>query len=532
MISLPEVFTERMQKMLGEEYPAFLASYAQQRRYGLRLNTLKISPEAFLGITDFRLSEIPWIPAAWYYRKEDEAARHPFYYGGLYYLQEPSAMTPAAVLDIAPGDRVLDLCAAPGGKSTALGAKLKGRGVLVANDISASRCKALLKNLEVFGIANAVVTNASPERLSERFPEYFDAVLVDAPCSGEGMFRKDDTTITAWYPEKPHDCAVMQRQIVSQAVKMLRPGGKMLYSTCTFSLEENEQTVQFILDAFPEMQLCPVAMQEGFSGGIGSGMEKCVRLWPHKTGGEGHFLALFRKTGGLERADIRPEHTGSCENRRVIATAADLIAAFPGKLQERGTVKAAAMKKDKRYRRAKGDTRTSYVTEDGREMGSRRKKERYNTGESQSDVTAAEKLSAVGAFIERTALKLPEGRAVLQGDSVYLWPEEITPQMLAGITYLRCGLLIGQFVSGRFEPSQAMAMAADTGMAKNIIRLQEKDERLLHYLKGETIQVSDEELPEAGGWVLIAAGRYALGWGKLSGNVVKNKYLSGWRMKY
>lgn len=532
MTRLPEAFTDRMKKLLGEEYPDFLASYDQPRHHGLRLNTLKISPEEFMEKSDFHLSPISWIPAAWYYLKEDEAARHPFYYGGLYYLQEPSAMTPASLLEITPGDRVLDLCAAPGGKSTALGARLKGKGVLVANDISASRCKALLKNLEVFGVPNAVVTNAAPEKLSEHFPEYFDAVLVDAPCSGEGMFRKDEATIAAWYPEKPADCAKMQRQIVSQAVKMLRPGGKLLYSTCTFAVEEDEETVQFILENFPEMSLCPAAQREGFAGGIGGGqMDKCVRLWPHKTGGEGHFLALFKKEGGSDKAVAG---SGSEETAQVytIAGKQDLMAAFPGKLQERGTIRAAAAKKDKKAMRLKGDTRTSYVREDGREMGSRRKKERYGGGAVQAEATAAEKLSIVGEFLEKTSLKLPKGRVVLQGDSVYLWPEDITTQMLTGITYLRCGLLVGQFVSGRFEPSQAMAMAADTGSAENIIRLQPDDERLIHYLRGETIQIRDDELPHAGGWVLIAADNYALGWGKLSGNVVKNKYLPGWRARY
>lgn len=212
-------------------------------------------------------------------------------------------MTPASRLPVTPGDRVLDLCAAPGGKATELGVRLAGEGLLVANDISAPRMKGLLKNIEVFGIENAFLTNESPDRLSACFPEYFDKILVDAPCSGEGMFRKEPAVMEAWTPEKPEMCAKMQEKILPEAVGMLKPGGYLLYSTCTFAPVENEGSISKVLEAFPEMRLEQILPYEGFAPGVpawGNGdkaLERCVRIWPQNMPGEGHFLALLRKEG-------------------------------------------------------------------------------------------------------------------------------------------------------------------------------------------------------------------------------------------
>ena len=198
---------------------------------------------------------------------------------------------------------MLDLCAAPGGKATELGARLQGEGLLVANDISASRARALLYNLEVFGIDNAFVTNETPSALAGVFEGFFDKILVDAPCSGEGMFRKEEAVAKDWTPEKSEYFAGQQREIVCQAVKMLRPGGKLLYSTCTFAPCEDEQTISWVLEQFPEMHLIPLPRYEGFSGGCprwGDGREElklCVRIWPYRMHGEGHFLALLEKEG-------------------------------------------------------------------------------------------------------------------------------------------------------------------------------------------------------------------------------------------
>ncbi|MCQ4673090.1 RsmB/NOP family class I SAM-dependent RNA methyltransferase [Lactonifactor longoviformis] len=303
MNQLPDAFLSRMKEMLKDEYTAFEASYSLPRQYGLRVNTLKISPEEFQRISPFHLTPIPWIPNGFFYPEEDRPARHPYYYAGLYYLQEPSAMTPASRLEIQPGDRVLDLCAAPGGKATELGARLRGEGLLAANEISNSRAKALLKNIELFGIPNSFVLNEVPYRLAEVFPEYFNKILVDAPCSGEGMFRKDPAVAGTWTPERPKEFAKLQREILPAAAAMLSPGGLLLYSTCTFSPDENEGVISFLLESNPQLRLLQMEGYEGFSQGKpdwGNGnpeLQKCVRIWPHRMNGEGHFMALFQKEG-------------------------------------------------------------------------------------------------------------------------------------------------------------------------------------------------------------------------------------------
>ena len=302
-MQLPQDFLKRMEQMLGQEYGEFLRTYEEPRRFGLRVNTLKISVDDFVKLAPFHLTPIPWTDDGFYYEREDDPARHPFYFAGLYYLQEPSAMTPASVLPVVPGEYVLDLCAAPGGKATALAAKLQGEGLLVANDISASRARALLKNIEVFGVKNSFVTNAVPAKLAASFGEAFDKILVDAPCSGEGMFRKDIANAKAWSLDKVEACAKLQREITGQAVQMLRPGGLMLYSTCTFAVEENEGTILHLLKTHPEMELLEIPWQEGYTHGFTLAKEwpteKCIRIFPHKMGGEGHFMALLKKKGEL-----------------------------------------------------------------------------------------------------------------------------------------------------------------------------------------------------------------------------------------
>lgn len=305
-LELPEAFLERMKQLRGETYTDFLDSYLRPREYGLRVNTEKLGDKKLEDLVPFSLKRIPWVENGYFYREEDRPARHPYYAAGLYYLQEPSAMTPASRLPVTPGDRVLDLCAAPGGKATALGDALKGQGLLVANDISNSRAKALLRNLELMGITNVFVTNETPSALAENFSGYFDKILVDAPCSGEGMFRKDPAVIKSWNPGRPDEFAEMQKNITENAVKMLRPGGMLLYSTCTFAPQENEGTISWLLETCPCMELCTIEPYEGFSPGVpawGNGSEqlkKCVHIWPDKMNGEGHFLALLQKKEGEE----------------------------------------------------------------------------------------------------------------------------------------------------------------------------------------------------------------------------------------
>ena len=302
-MDFPVSFTEKMKAILGDEYEDFLKGYDRTRHYGLRVNRTKLTAEAFERMSLYDLTPVPWIDNAFEYEDSVSPAKHPYYFAGMYYLQEPSAMTPANLLPIEPGDRVLDLCAAPGGKATELGAKLNHTGLLVANDISNSRAKALLKNIELFGIPNVLVTSEPPEKLAGKFPGFFDKILIDAPCSGEGMFRKNPGMMKDWEIYGPKHYSDLQRSIVPHALRMLKPGGMLLYSTCTFSPEENEGTVKFMLDLDPDLEVLEIPNRyEGFAPGrpelIEGGTEdlkNCVRIWPHKMNGEGHFIALLHK---------------------------------------------------------------------------------------------------------------------------------------------------------------------------------------------------------------------------------------------
>ncbi len=318
MQKLPIQFEEEMQHLLGDEYEAFLASYDKKPNSGLRVNTKKIEPEEFCEKLPYALESVTWISNGFRYN-EETMSKDPYYYAGLYYLQEPSAMTPADRLNPQPGDFVLDLCAAPGGKATELGARLQGKGLLVANDISNSRAKALLKNLELMGIPNIYVTSEDPQKLLNHFPEFFDKILVDAPCSGEGMFRKEPKMISFWEQQGPEYYSAIQKELILQAADMLRPGGRMLYSTCTFSELENEGTIAWLLENRPQMKLIDMKPYEGFSNGR-NGLDKCVRIFPHKMDGEGHFLALLEKEG-----EAKPRTIGKMKSQKLPEEAEEFL---------------------------------------------------------------------------------------------------------------------------------------------------------------------------------------------------------------
>ncbi|MDY3917553.1 MAG: RsmB/NOP family class I SAM-dependent RNA methyltransferase [Candidatus Limivivens sp.] len=291
---LPAKFQDEMKHLLGEEYPAYEASFQEDRVCGLRVNQAKISVEDFRKLTPFHLTPVPWTENGFYYDPSEPVTKHPHYHAGLYYIQEPSAMVPASRLPVEKGERVLDLCAAPGGKSTELGARLCGTGILVSNDISRSRAVGLLKNLELFGIGNLLVTSEPPETLLKYFRGYFHKILVDAPCSGEGMFRRDPSMIRSWEERGPESYVPIQRQILREAAKLLMPGGELLYSTCTFDQRENEENLAWLMEECPDLQLVPAAFGPGFSEGLLPGT---IRIWPHKVKGEGHFAALLKKEG-------------------------------------------------------------------------------------------------------------------------------------------------------------------------------------------------------------------------------------------
>ncbi|GEB77147.1 tRNA/rRNA methyltransferase [Sporolactobacillus inulinus] len=304
MIALPESFMKKMTALMGEdEARTFFATYEQDRALGLRVNPLKIEPEQLRALSGFHLQPIPFCSNGFYYQEEDAPGKHPYHQAGLYYIQEPSAMFVADTLAPQPGERVLDLCAAPGGKSTQLAARMKNSGLLIANEPYPKRAKALSENIERMGITNAVVTNEMPERLADYFPGYFDKVLVDAPCSGEGMFRKDPEAATYWSPAHVAECAALQEHILEDAYVMLRTEGTLVYSTCTFAPEEDERMIAALLKKHPDLELLPIEKYANVSDGRPQwaddeqSLTKTARLWPHLLRGEGHFVAKLRKHG-------------------------------------------------------------------------------------------------------------------------------------------------------------------------------------------------------------------------------------------
>ena len=457
-MNLPVAFTDKMKELLGNEFEDYIKCYEEKRLYGLRVNTKKISVEEFKKICPFEITPIPWIENGFYYDGEHvQAAKHPYYFAGLYYLQEPSAMTPANRLPVEPGDKVLDVCAAPGGKATELGAKLQGEGVLIANDISNSRAKGLLKNIEVFGIGNVLVLSEEPGKLEEYFPEYFDKILIDAPCSGEVMFRKDKKMVKAWEEHGPEFFAKIQRSIVTQAARMLKPGGMMLYSTCTFDPEENEGTIEYLMSQYPEFIIKEIRPYEGFACGKPEVTEskledfkKTVRIWPHKMHGEGHYVALLQK--------------GACVAEKENVVSKNHMKKVPEEILE---------------------------------------------------------------FFSDIDWEMDWSRLELYSEKVYYMPEGIPN--VKGIRFLRTGLYLGDLKKNRFEPSQSLAMCLKKEEYKNTINLVSSDERVIKYLKGETIDVDDIVSSKAKGWQLVLVDGYPLGWGKLANGTLKNKYLPGWR---
>lgn len=297
---LPADFLTRMEQQLGDAFPAFLAAYDRPLAAGLRLNPLKT--EKFPQLP-FLTERVPWAENGWYYDPAARPGLHPYHAAGLYYLQEPSAMAPAALLNPRPGDVVLDLCAAPGGKSTQIAAAMAGAGMLVCNEINPKRARILSRNIERMGVRNALVLNERPQTLAKRFPHYFDKILVDAPCSGEGMFRKEEAAVADWSRETVEMCARRQGEILSSAAQMLAPGGKLVYSTCTFAPQEDEGAVSAFLKRHPEFEVEAADApwfapgDPGLADDPAPGLEKTFRLMPHLLRGEGHYAAVLRHTG-------------------------------------------------------------------------------------------------------------------------------------------------------------------------------------------------------------------------------------------
>ena len=390
---LPTLFEQRMQSLLETEYEAFLASYDRPRNVGLRLNPLKT--ETPPDLSEFGLSPVPWAENGYYYNPNTRPGLSAYHEAGLYYLQEASAMAPAGLLDVQPGMKVLDLCAAPGGKTTQLAAALRGEGLLVCNEINPKRAKILSRNIERLAVANALVLNEHPKKLEERFPCYFDRVLVDAPCSGEGMFRKEEAAITDWSPETVEMCARRQQEILHSAAQMLRPGGRLVYSTCTFAPSENEGSISAFLHDHPEFSVVTVDapwFEPGHPEWVENpapGLEHTFRLWPHHLKGEGHYAAVLEKSPDAPWAE------------------------------------------------APSVGRTAKGRDSKKPQGPSPEKQ-------------------VEAFCRTAGVTHPDGRILTFGQSLFLVPEEM-PE-LHGLKVLRPGLELGEMLKNRFEPAHAWAL--------------------------------------------------------------------------
>ena len=443
MEKLPDNYLDEAKDLFKDEYDDYLESLSSIQMNGLRVNTQKISVEEFRKIAPFRLEEIPWTDDGFYFAEEDRPAKHPYYYAGLYYIQEPSAMLPAQVLPIEENDVVLDACAAPGGKSLKLADKLNDKGILLSNDISVSRAQILLSNLERHGVKNSFVLAEDLLKL-DRFDNCFDKILLDAPCSGQGMFRKQPELIKS-YIEKDSDCyAPLQKQLICKAIEMLKDGGMMVYSTCTFSKKENEDVIEYALEKYPNMKVLPIKRSKGFVSGLTDKTENCVRLYPHKIRGEGHFVALLQKGEKRDSKDIK--------------------------------------------------TRTSGRPDD--------------------------------KFFNNVDISFSNGQFIKREDKLYFEPDHDLD--LKGLRVLRSGLYLGEYRHDRFEPSIALAMALKENEYKNTINLSINDERVLKYLRCETINVSDFNKE---GYVLITVEGYPLGFGVVNKGILKNKYPANYRYK-
>ena len=465
MIDFPKAFTDRIRQQLGEEYDAFIKSYEKPFHNGLRVNSMKLDADRLMTLMGTELRPVPWNSDGFYLESKKTFSKHPFYHAGLYYIQEASAMLPAYLADVKPGERVLDLCAAPGGKSTAVGAALRGQGVLVSNDVSRSRAKALLRNLENFGISNALVTSEYPQKLADYFPCFFDKILIDAPCSGEGMFHKEPSMTENWQQMGPEAYHKLQKEILESAVRMLAPGGRLIYSTCTFSPQEDEGSVAWLLENFPDFHvvradrveaLCEAGLIDHGHPEWADGNEELamtLRLWPHHLDGEGHFAAI------LEKSSEAPFEPG----------------------------RAA-------YRPPRIPKETRKLFDD---------------------------------FMQKEKIRYPmdETRLTVMGGYVQYLPEGLPDTK--GLHVLRSGLFLGELKKNRFEPSGAFARALDPACCGKVLDLPAEDERVIRYLKCETLEIT-EDLPA--GWYLVCVCGFPLGWGKLSGSTLKNKYPSGWRL--
>lgn len=513
---LPQDFLYRMREMLGKDYEAFLSGYKNENYHAFRINTWKTDAASLFSAPPFSSAEgcfhafepqpVPWTKDGFYYPESLRFGKHPYHEAGVYYIQEPSAMLPAACLDAQPGEKILDLCAAPGGKSTQIACAMRQQGILVCNEIHPSRAKILSENIERMGIANAIVTNESPQTLSAVFPSYFDKVMVDAPCSGEGMFRKNEEACTQWSLENVSLCAKRQDMILDCADLCLRPGGRLVYSTCTFAPAENEGTISRFLTRHPQYRIVPVPLPKeaghghdewdtschngetaaGFPSSCGL-LSDTIRLWPHEVRGEGHFAAILEK-GPL---------FGDSHSVPLFQAEYALDGHTVTPLSKKASLARAGKKSG--VKKAGGKSQTS---------------------------SASLNLAMLSDFLKETLSLSLHGNLTLFGDQIYLLPSQCPD--LSRLRLLRQGLHLGTLQKDRFVPSHALALFLKPSDVKNSYLLssadREQSEACRRFINGEALPAQGRK-----GWYLVCIDGYSIGWGKQAGTMLKNHYPKGLR---
>ena len=461
-MELPESFKQTMKSLLGDDYARFMQTYNEKSVSSIRVNTSKISVREFEKIAPYPVKAIPFVSNGYYINDTDAWSKHPYYYAGLYYIQEASALLPASRLPVNPGDIVLDLCAAPGGKSTQL--SVSDAAVLISNDISRSRTIPLVKNLALFGRKNYCVTCEDPKKLAAIHKETFDKILVDAPCSGEGMFRKDKGLIESYFSKGPEYYSVLQKEILEYAYTMTVPGGMIMYSTCTFSDTEDEQVILSFITAHPDVKVCDIKKESGLCGPYdrykkNPDLNGCVHAFPHALKGEGHFMALLKKSGRRKEADHVVAPTDDFDH--IKALLGDIVHFF-----SEGFIKEL---EEKRY--LKSNDGSIYMLPDGFDSLYNKSIRYARTG------IHIGQISKNGRFIPNTALAL-----VLKPDD--------------------------------FQ-NKLMLTADDTDVAKYL-----KGETLVPYGKEYNALIK--------GVVLVCADGFPLGFASYDGTKLKNLYEKGW----
>lgn len=485
-LDLPPGFLLRMKHLLGEEFQDFLDIFNSSPCHGLRVNTLKLPIEQFINISPFSLSPLPWCTSGFLVPDDEKPGKNPYHAAGLYYLQDPSAMAVVEILAPQPFERVLDLAAAPGGKTTHLASMMNGRGLLVANEIKTKRIGHLTMNLERWGARNVLIANETPERLAGHFGAYFDRVLVDAPCSGEGMFRKDPTACQDWSEGMIQGCAVRQTAIMHYAARLVRPGGWLVYSTCTFNPEENESTITRFIREHADYSLVDPPRWPGFTTGRPDWLpdnetlpelRRTIRLWPHRLQGEGHFIAMLHR----DEPDSK--------NRGISQPRLWRTDKLPRSLQQV-----------------------------------------YETfcRENLNEIPAMDRLAVVGFRL----YQLPEGMPRLNG-----------------LRVIHPGWWLGTFKKDRFEPAHALALSLKTSNCYHLLSLPADSPELLAYLRCENLDLDSIDQYWSGGkkdgWVVVAVQphnsnaspqvkdtfAFPMGWGKRVHGILKNHYPRGLQWK-